>query len=313
MDVTLVATSVAVMGFMIAIGFFFAMKVPITAEVKNAFILIVLNIAVPAIILDGIFTTDVTDELFTDALLIFAISVVFHLAALLISWTAVKLLGFDSLFAKKMAVLAALGNAGFIGIPLSAVIFGPVGGLLAAVFNAGLDLVIFTVVIYMLQSGSGLPVRKVAKSLANMPLMAVIAGFIVALTGFSPPEFLSQLTGHLAGLAAPLSMVYIGILLHHLFLKSGLALYRLIWLPVSLRLIIFPVLIMLVLSFTPLNDSLRHLVIILAAMPTFTLSAIIFGRYLPDGSEDTAVITIAASTLLSLATIPFIAFLSSVF
>ena len=63
------------------------------------------------------------------------------------------LFGFRSLKARKMAILAGIGNTGFIGIPLCAQIFGPTGGLLAAIFDAGLDVVVFTLVIMFLQQG----------------------------------------------------------------------------------------------------------------------------------------------------------------
>ncbi|WP_416147244.1 AEC family transporter [Salipaludibacillus sp. HK11] len=309
MDVTLVATSVAVMGIIIALGFFFAYKVSITAEVKRTLILIILNIAVPSIILNGIFNTDVTDELLNQVIIIFLISIIFHLIALILAWTFAKVFRFESVFAKKMAILAAFGNTGFIGIPLCAAIFGPVGGLMAAIFDAGLDLILFSVVIYMLQSGNGLPLRQVLKSFINIPLVAVIVGLTSAFIGFNPPEFVNQLTGYLAGLAAPLAMLYIGMLLQDLFKKSGFSVYKHIWFPLSIRLFAIPLLTMVIISFTPLDDFVKNIVIILSAMPTFTLSAILFARYLKD--EETAVMTIAFSTILSLSTIPLISYLST--
>ncbi|UCZ52674.1 AEC family transporter [Bacillus shivajii] len=309
MDVTVVATSIAVMGVIIAIGAFFAHKVPITAEVKQALILIVLNIAVPSIILNGVFNTEVSDQLLSQAITIFVISIIFHLAALLLAWCLTKVFRFESLFAKKMTVLAALGNTGFIGIPLCATIFGPIGGLMAAIFDAGLDLILFSLVIYMLQSGKGLNVRQVLKSLINMPLIAVIVGLTSAVVGFNPPDFIKQLTGLLAGLATPLAMLYLGMLLQNLFKETGFTIYKQIYFPLSIRLLIIPVITMTINSFTPLDDFIKNVVIILSAMPTFTLAAIIFARYLND--EKTAVITIAFSTLLSLLTIPFISFLST--
>lgn len=309
MDVTIVATSIAVMGMIITLGIFFAIKVPITVEVKKALILIILNIAVPSIILNGVFNTDVTDHLLNQALLIFLISIVFHLAALLLAWTIAKVFRLESLFAKKMAILAAFGNTGFIGIPLCAAIFGPIGGLLAAIFDAGLDFILFTVVVYILQSGKSLSIRQLLNSFINVPLIAVIVGLSSAIIGFTPPEFLKQLVGHLAGLAAPLAMLYIGMLLHGLFKKTGFTVYKQIWLPLSIRLFMIPLLTMIVMSFLNIDDIIKNIVIILAAMPTFTLSAILFARYTDD--EETAVMTIAFSTLLSLLTIPLISLLST--
>lgn len=309
MDVTIVAISIAVMGIIIALGILFASKVPITIEVKKALILIILNIAVPSIILNGVFNTEVTDQLLNQAMLIFVISIVFHLAALLFALIVARIFRFESFFAKKMAILAALGNTGFIGIPLCAAIFGPVGGLLAAIFDAGLDLVLFTVGVYILQSGKSLSFRQMIKSFINVPLIAVIIGLSSAMIGFTPPEFLKQLTGHLAGLAAPLAMLYIGMLLQGLFKKTGFTVYKQIWFPLGIRLFMIPLLTMVALSFTTFDAIIQNIVIILSAMPTFTLSAILFARYTDD--EETAVMTIAFSTILSLLTIPLISLIST--
>lgn len=308
MDVTIVITSIAVMGIMIALGVFFAYKVPITTEVKQTLILIVLNIAVPSVILNGVFNTEVTDELLNQAMIIFGISIVFHLGALLFAWIFTKIFRFKSLFAKKMTILAALGNTGFIGIPLCATIFGPVGGLLAAIFDAGLDIILFSVVIYMLQSGIGLNIRQQLKSILNIPLLAVIVGLTSAFIGFQPPEVIKQLTALLSGLAAPLAMLYLGILLQGLFKKTGFTVYPQIWFPLGIRLVIIPIFTLMLISLTNLDDLLINIVIILSAMPTFTLAAILFARYTED--EETAVMTIAFSTILSLLTIPLISYLS---
>ncbi|AOM81912.1 hypothetical protein BBEV_0519 [Salisediminibacterium beveridgei] len=312
MNVTLVSTSITVMGVIIALGMLFAWKVPISQDVKKVLILIILNIAVPSIILNGVFNTDVSGNLLNQAFLIFMISIIFHIGALLFAWLIAKLFRFESTLSKKLVVLAALGNTGFIGIPLAATIFGPVGGLLAAIFDAALDLVLFTIVIAFLQSGSGMSIRSVLKSFINVPLIAITVGLTSAVVGFEPPAFARQLTEHLAGLAAPLAMLYIGMLLQGLFKRSGVGAYRQIWFPLTVRLLAIPLMTMFVLSWTPLSADLKNLVIILSAMPTFTLSAILFARYLPDKDENTAVITIAYSTLLSLLTIPFITWLAAV-
>ncbi|TMW72328.1 AEC family transporter [Alteribacter natronophilus] len=310
MDITVVITSIMVMGVMIGIGAFFASKVPVTAEVKQAMILIVLNIAVPSIVLNGVFNTEVTDQLLNQAILIFFISLAFHLGALLFAWIFTRIAGFRSLFAKKMTILAALGNTGFIGIPLCATIFGPTGGLLAAVFDAGLDLILFSVGVYLLQSGEKFQLRQL-KSVINLPLVAVVTGLTAGVTGFQPPAILQQLTALLSGLAAPLAMLYIGMMLYNHFRVAGLKVYRQIWFPLVIRLMVIPAVTLAVVLMTPLDPFLQALVVILSAMPTITLSAILFGRY--AGDEETAVVTIAVSTVLSLGTIPLVALAANLF
>ncbi|MDE5412538.1 AEC family transporter [Alkalihalobacterium chitinilyticum] len=308
MDIYVVATSIMVMGIIIAIGATLAFKVEITTEIKHVLILIILNIAVPSIILNGVFNTEVTTQLLHQVVIIFGLSVIFHLGALLFAWILSRLLRFESTFAKKMTILAALGNTGFIGIPLCATIFGPVGGLLAAIFDAGLDIVLFSVVIYMLQSEKRFQFSQL-KALINIPLLAIIIGLTAVITGVEPPQFLRQLTSMLSALAAPLAMLYIGMLLPPLFQKRGFLFYKQIWFPLGVRLLIIPIVTMLIISLLPLDYLVSNIVIILSAMPTIMLATVLFARYSND--EELAVITTVYSTLLSLLTIPLIAFIVS--
>ncbi|WP_236034908.1 AEC family transporter [Alkalihalobacterium elongatum] len=308
MDIYVVATSIMVMGIIIALGATLAFKVTITNEIKHVLILIILNIAVPSIILNGVFNTEVTTNLLHQVLIIFILSIFFHLAALLFAWVLSKILRFESTFAKKMTILAALGNTGFIGIPLCATIFGPIGGLLAAIFDAGLDIVLFSVVIYMLQSEKHFQFRQL-KALINLPLLAIIIGLTSVITGLEPPQFIRQLTSMLSALAAPLAMLYIGMLLPPLFQKKGFIIYRQIWFPLGVRLLIIPTVTIFIMSVLPLDTLIKNIVVILSAMPTIMLATVLFAKYSND--EELAVITTVYSTLLSLLTIPIIAFIVS--
>ncbi|SDO38380.1 AEC family transporter [Alkalicoccus daliensis] len=310
MDVAVVATAITVMGIMILFGYFLSAKIPVNKETKQVLVVVVLNIAVPSVILNGVFNTEVSGDLLRQVGIILLISICFHLAAIVFALLFARIAGFQSTFAKRMTILAALGNTGFIGIPLCMTIFGPTGGLLAAIFDAGLDFVIFTVGLYLLQSGSGFRLRQL-KSLVNVPLAAVIVGITSAFLNFEPPAVLQQLVELLSGLAAPLAMLYIGILLQQLLKRNGFRVFPQIWFPITIRLLLIPALTLIVLSFLPLQELTRNVVILLSGMPTFMLAAILFSRYTDD--EDTAVMTISFSTILSLLTIPLVAYAASFF
>lgn len=310
METAVVATAITVMGIMILLGYALSAKIHITAQTKQVLVVVVLNIAVPSVILNGVFNTDVSDQLIQQIGIIFLLSIVFHLAAIAFALLFAKLAGFTSVFAKRMTILAALGNTGFIGIPLCVTIFGPTGGLLAAIFDAGLDLVIFTVGLFLLQSDRGFRLSQL-KSLLNIPLAAVIVGITSALLNFEPPAVVRQLTELLSGLAAPLAMLYIGILLQQLLKRTGFQVFPQIWFPISVRLLMIPAFTLAVLSVLPMEELTRNVVILLSGMPTFMLAAILFSRYTDD--EDTAVMTISFSTILSLITIPLIAYAANYF
>ncbi|MGD7045028.1 AEC family transporter [Jeotgalibacillus proteolyticus] len=306
MDIQVVISTICVMGIMIAIGSFFALKVNVTKEVKSVLILLILNVAVPAVILNGIFSVEMTGETLSLAAMVFGISLVYHIGALGLVYIFAKLFRFKSIFALKMTILGALGNTGFIGIPLAATIFGAPGGFLAAIFDAGLSVTVYTVVIYLLQAEGRFHIRQL-KAVINIPVMAIIFGILAAVTGFEPPQMIIQLTTMLAGLAAPMAMLYVGMLLPPLLKKRGKALYPELWFPLSFRLLILPLIVMLIFTLVSFEGWVANLIVLQAAMPTAMVIAVLFSRYTAE--EDTAVVAIFGSTLLSLATIPLISYL----
>lgn len=308
MDLSIIVTSIVVMGIIIALGSIISFRMKVTTELKAGIMLIIINFSVPAIVLNSLFNTDVTQDLLHKVLIILIISISFHLIALLFTWGFAKFFHFQNLFAKKMSILAAFGNTGFIGIPLCASIFGPVGGLLAAIFNAGLDLIIFSVVIYMLQSDGRFQFKQL-KALINPPFIAIVVGLILATAGFQPPQFVKLSIEMLSAIATPLAMIYVGMLIPPLFKKRRLPFYPAIWFPLGFRLLIIPILTIFIMSVIQPESLIRNLVIILSGMPTFMLVTVLFSRYTDD--EETAVITTIYSTILSLLTIPVVSFIAA--
>ncbi|MBM7579579.1 AEC family transporter [Jeotgalibacillus terrae] len=306
MDIQTVISTIIVMGLMIATGSIFALRVNVTAEVKSVLILLILNIAVPAVILNGVFSVDLTGDALAEAGLIFAISIMYHIGALIFVKILTVLLKIRSMFGKKMVILGALGNTGFLGIPLAATIFGPAGGFLAAIFDAGLSLVVYTVVIYMLQSEGKFHISQL-KAVINMPVIAIVIGMIVALSGFKPPGMMIQFVEMLAALAAPMAMLYVGMLLPPLLKRGKEVLFPMLWFPVTVRLLVIPLSVMGILSLFSFTGWTAQLIVIQAAMPSAMITAVLFSKFTSE--EETAIVTIFASTLLSLATIPFIAWL----
>ncbi|WP_240376863.1 AEC family transporter [Bacillus piscicola] len=309
MDIITVALAIAMMGIIIAIGVVVAKQITITENIKKLFVVLIINVAVPSIILNGVFNTEMTDAILRQVFTVFGFSIVFNASAVLFAVIVGKMFRLETSLAKKLSLLAALGNTGFIGIPLSLAIFGPLGGLLAAVFDAGLDVILFSVGVYLLQSNQGFDIRQL-KALLNPPLIAITFGMLFAVSGFEAPVLLQDLTAMLSGLAAPLAMFYIGFLLPPFFKKGEAFFFPQMWLPVSLKLLVIPLLAMPLILLLSLDGILPHLLILLSAMPNIMLAAPLFGRYTND--EDKAAMTTIYSTLLSLLTIPLVAWLANI-
>ncbi|MDW0117482.1 AEC family transporter [Sporosarcina thermotolerans] len=310
MEVTTVLSSVGMMAIIVGIGAIIGKVTRVTVESKQLLVIIILNIALPSIILNGIFSIEMNDLLLSKMLTIFIMSIIFNALGIGLGWISAVLLGFREMNAKLIAILAGLGNTGFIGIPLCATLFGPTGGLLAAIFDAGLDVIVFTLVVVLLNKNGGFTLKGL-KAIINLPIIAIVVGIAIAITGYEPPLLVKNLIATFAGLAAPLAMIYIGLLIATLSKKKKAISLRFISISLLMKLLVFPLMMIIVLQVIPITEDLKLVALVQVSMPTFMLATILFARY--DHDEETAVMTTVYSTMFSLITIPLIVYITTLF
>jgi predicted permease len=300
--------SILIMAVIIGIGSLIGYRQPLTADSRQLVITIIINVAMPCIILDGIFQTAIDSQILTQIFVIFLVSVLLNCLGIFLGWAGARTLPLPAKKRRELAILSGLGNTGFIGLPLCAALFGPKGALLAAVFDAGVDFVLWTVGVMMLQEKGSFSLKGL-KTLVNIPMIAIVAGLGSALIGFTPPEPVKQLFGTLAKIASPLAMMYIGMLIP-LFLRGKTQVsLRLLSMPITFKLFLFPLLTAFLLSTFAMDTEISRVALIQVAMPTLTLASILFGRYAAD--EEMGAMTTVFSTLLALLTIPAVVFMGN--
>ncbi|MFD1706655.1 AEC family transporter [Siminovitchia sediminis] len=178
MELSIVVQSILIITVMIIIGAVLARTSPLNHETRNLFISIIVNIAMPCIILSSIFQVDMDGEMFKKIILVFVLSILINIVGIGLGWV------FAAVFQKsnrrrEIAILSGLGNTGFIGIPLCAALLGPEGALYAAIFDAGVDVTIWTVGVILLQKNRKFALHTL-KSMVNIPTAAILAGLLVA-------------------------------------------------------------------------------------------------------------------------------------
>jgi malate permease and related proteins len=267
-----------------------------------------MNVAVPCIILEGAFKTKVGKEIIPDLIIIFIFSIIITILGLILGWVFARVFNYSSSNARKIAVISGVGNTGFIGIPLCASIFGPKGALFAATFDTGLGIILFTVVIALLQENYKFSLATL-KQLINPPIISIVIALFVIITELQPPEMIKQLNGMLASLATPLAMIYIGILIRMMLKQKKAMSISNLTVPILLKLIIFPIITILLVSFTNFSLLMKQIIIIQAAMPTMTFAPVLFARYTQD--EEIGAKAAVFSTICAILTVPFIVFLGS--
>lgn len=310
MELQTLQQSILIMAVIIGIGSLIGYRQPLTADSRQLVITIIINVAMPCIILDGIFQTEMDSQILTQIFAIFLISILLNCLGIVLGWLGARTLPLPAKKRREIAILSALGNTGFIGLPLCAALFGPKGALLAAIFDAGVDVVLWTVGVMMLQEKGSFSLKGL-KTLVNIPMIAIVLGLCSALIGFAPPEPVKQLFGTLSKLASPLAMMYIGMLLP-LFLRNKPQIsLPLLGMPIAFKLFLFPLLTAFLLSIFSLDKDIVSVTLVQVAMPTLTLASILFARYSAD--EEMGAMTTVFSTLLALLTIPAVILMGSWF
>lgn len=303
MDITALIQAITVMTVIVIIGMIIARNTGVNDEGRKLITTIIINVAMPCLILNGIFRTPIDHRLLVEIVLTFVIAAVASLFGLVMGWIAAKICLLPKVKAAETAIVAGLGNTGFIGIPLCATLFGSKGALLAAVFDAGMDFTMWTAGIMLLQRSVNTSSASL-RLLINLPFVAIVGGLSVAILGIKPPEILVSLTDTLAKAAPPLGMLYVGFLIPSLIQeRKAVPVYR-VGVPVAIKLFIYPLSVALLIALLPLSEDIAKVVLLQTAMPTIAIAPILFARFSAD--EGMGALATVFSTLLSFGTIPLV-------
>lgn len=308
MEFASVFQSIFMMGSMIGIGSLLAKHAPLNDDTRNLMIQLIVNVAMPCIILNSIFQFPINQQVLKQVLMIFFLSIALNILGIGLGWILALISKAPPNKAREMAILSGLGNTGFIGLPLCAVLFGPKGALLAAVFDAGLDFTLWTVGIIFLQRDKNFSLGSM-KAMLNLPMAAIILGLATAALNFHPPAIVVDMTEKLANLASPLAMMYIGMLFPSLLKKKGQISLPQLGLPIVCKLILFPILTAFIFQSVSLDLEITQVILVQSTMPTITLASILFAKCAAD--EEMGAAATVFSTLVSLTTIPFMVYLLS--
>lgn len=310
MEISAVFHSISLIAILIIIGAIAARFFLFNNDSKQLFIILITNVGMPAIILSSIFNVEIDSNKFKTMMLIFLASIIINLIGLTLGFLATHIFKRNSKRKVEVAILSAFGNTGFIGIPLCTVLFGPEGALYAAIFDAGVDFTIWTVGVYFLQKERSFNI-KLLRGMINIPLLAIIIGLIIAAIGIEMPVIIIDLADMLAAFAVPLAMFFIGSIVSN-FQQSHMNItYFEIVIPIAIKLIVLPIIVILTLINTTLPELIIYILIIQSLMPALTLSSILFAKYSKDDKFG-ALITIA-TTVLSLLIIPIMLYFVNAF
>ncbi len=290
-----ITTKVAVMLFMIAVGYVITKKGMLTQQGASEITALLLKIVTPCLIISSFLTAG--DDLKPFEMLLSAI-----LAALAICLSiGVSLLAFRKEPPERRKVLrfaVIFSNTGFMGIPLVQGIVGEKGVVYGSFFVAVFNLFCWTYGYRMMNKGGRLNLKTL---LLNPGLIGLAVGLPIYFLKLPIPAVLSEPINFFAGLNTPLAMLVIGSYVAKVDLRSfvsDMAVYQ----ASALRLLVAPALFVgLMLLLRPEKDLFIGFVI-QASCPAAANTVLFAVQY--QGDSPLASKTVAVSTVLSILTIP---------
>lgn len=196
-------------------------------------------------------------------------------------------------------------NAGFVGIPILAAIYGDVGVLYAAIYMAIIRIFTWTLGLKLFDRSGNRALRKI---LMNPNNIAMALAVLFHSLNIRLPVIFSEVMEEMGEMATPLCMVMIGSVIANNFHWRNLIS------PVAygysaLRLIGIPLLTLFVLRQLAVDPIITGSMVILVAAPAPIMSCVFATRY--DADKELAALLVLVSTMLSLATQPIITYLCS--
>lgn len=292
---------------MIGIGAIISYRSSFQQEQRKLMITLIVNVAMPAMIFVSFLHFPKDNQFYFQLFIVFIFSLVLYMIAIMIGYFIAKWSGAQTNQVREMAVIGANGNTGFIGIPLCTALFGTKGTLLAAAFDIGLGVSLWTVGVFLLQPNS-MVAKLNLKPLLNFPIITFVVGMIISVLHISLPEPMIQIFTNLGSLATPLALIFIGLMIPKLLQTwRFISLYYLST-AISVKLVLLPLITALLLSFFQMDPQMKLIILMLSAMPTGSMVPIVFAQFRRN-VEFGASATVFA-TLLSLFTIPVLFLLS---
>ncbi|MBQ6387307.1 MAG: AEC family transporter [Ruminococcus sp.] len=294
----IIGQQVLVLFILIAVGFACGKKDMITEHAAKKMTDLVLYIVTPCVMISA-FQREFTMETLGKVLVALLTAPVI-LAA---SAGLVRLIFRDKNIARRKVLQFSVvfSNCGFMSLPLQRELLGEDGWFFGSIFVAVFNAIVWT---YGLVDMSG-DIRQLSpKRLALNPgLIGAAAAILLFICNVALPPVILNPINHLANLNTPLPMLIIGFYLSRADFKKAFS-DRGIYLVSLLRLLVIPLAAALVMVLLRLDKTMIIAFTIACAAPTAATTTMFAAKFERDVALSVSVV--AATTLLSLITMPLI-------
>jgi hypothetical protein len=296
----MVFQQVLVLFILIIVGYVIRKMNLVTDAINKEIGSLVVNIALPAYLIVNMnqpFSVDMLKNSLVFVILSFGVYAGFAVSAKLFS----KMLHVEGKAKDVFEYVLLFSNVGYMGYPVVQVVFGQEGVFYTAVYNLSFSVLVWSYGVFLMNRNSDHKEKR--KGFLNPGLVAVLIGYALFAFSIKLPGPIEQTLKLIGDTTMPLSMMFIGFILAQTEMKTIFREWR-VFAITFIRLVVQPASVWLVLSTFGFKGLLLNIPVLKAAMPAAANTAIIASKYGSDYQLAAKLIYI--STLLSVATIPFV-------
>ena len=297
-----IAQEMIILFFIIGIGYIAKKSKLMTEEFDRSLSKLIVNIALPGMILGSVLTAENLPGL-ENIILTFVVSCASYLIAVIVAYlfTAVTRISWRNRGVFKF--MLCFGNVGFIGFPVLSAIYGPEALIYATVFNLPFNFLVFTMGAWFLTQDSvnGARVKLSWRTFVSPAIVSCIAAIALVLLGVHDVPIIGESLETLGSLTTPAALLIIGSSLANMPVKELVGGFRM-WLMSLFRLLVIPLITWGVFHFFISDPLLLGVVVVISGMPVATNGTILCYQY--GGSTRTMAQGTFMTTVLSLASIP---------
>ena len=265
----------------------------------NAF---VLNVAVPCMILQSMQRNEINDKIFNDIIWsLIAFAIVTIVIAVIATLVINRIKSIPEEDKGIYSVQLAFTNCGFMGYPLTTVMFGQYGLFLAIIMNIIFTTFMYSIGVVMLlhKKGEKLFTMKLMVRMLSVPFLASLAGLLIFITGFHFPTFIDGTLSLMAATVSPVAMFIVGINLSNSKISEIFTPRNLLLSVVSL--IAVPFFTLGIDLLLPISSFATVIHVFLMAMPSAAITTVLCNRY--NKNAKLAAEGVASTTFFSLGTL----------
>lgn len=304
MDVLYIASQMVMLSLPIALGYAIHKAGIMNDEVDHGLSRLVLEVALPCLIVSSISSVEVLPGAGTVAVVL-ACSAGAYVFALAMGYGVSAAMRVPEDVAPAYRYLITFGNCGFMGFPVAAAVLGQQSVLLLAIANIPANLVMFSLGVSMFRSHGGWRrmLASCAASLRTPTLIASIATLVLVLAGVNDLGILGGAFDIVGQLTTPAALLIVGSSLARFDLRAMFGNWR-AYVATFFRLLAIPVVVLVTLQALGVNPAITAVVALGIGMPVATNGTLYCLQY--DVDLKPMVQATFLSVVGSIATIPLV-------